>query len=82
MWLRTTVPYISLRLTLSKKRRRRQRKRRRRLQPRKSIALNTKEQDKVNYAVSEREERVTHLTTLRRRTGCTGMYWALLEYLT
>ena len=42
-WLRTTVPYISLRLTLSKKRRKRQRKRRRRLQPRKSIALNTKE---------------------------------------
>ena len=42
-WLRTTVPFISLRLTLSKKRRKRQRKRRRRLQPRKSNALNTKE---------------------------------------
>ena len=39
-------------------------------------------QDKVNYAVSEREDRVTDLTTLRRMTGCTGMYWALLEYLT
>ena len=34
------------------------------------------EQDKVNYAVSEREDRVTDLTTLTRMTGCTGMYWA------
>ena len=33
-------------------------------------------QDKVNYAVSEREDRVTDLTTLTRMTGCTGMYWA------
>ena len=33
-------------------------------------------QDKVNYAVSEREDGVTDLTTLRRMTGCTGMYWA------
>ena len=33
-------------------------------------------QDKVNYAVSEKEERVTDLTTLTRMTGCTGMYWA------
>ena len=32
-----------------------------------------KEQDKVNYAVSEREDRVTDLTTLTRMTGCTGM---------
>ena len=30
-------------------------------------------QDKVNYAVSEREYRVTDLT---RMMGCTGMYWA------
>ena len=29
-------------------------------------------QDKVNYAVSERE----YLTTLIKMTGCTGMYWA------
>ena len=35
-----------------------------------------REQDKVNYAVSEREDRVTDLTTLTRMTGCTGMYWA------
>ena len=35
-------------------------------------------QDKVNYAVSEREDRVTDLTTLRRRSGCIGMYWAVL----
>ena len=34
------------------------------------------EQDKVNYAVSEREERVTDLTTLTRMTGCIGMFWA------
>ena len=40
-----------------------------------------KQQDKVNYAVSEREDRVTDMTTLRRMTGCTGMYWALQEYL-
>ena len=37
---------------------------------------NTLKQDKVNYAVSEREDRVTDLTTLTRMTGCTGMYWA------
>ena len=34
------------------------------------------EQDKVNYAVSEREDRVTDLTTLTRMTGCTGMFLA------
>ena len=33
-------------------------------------------QDKVNYAVSEREDRVTDLTTLTRIMGSTGMYWA------
>ena len=37
------------------------------------------QQDKVNYAVSEREDRVSDLTTLTRMTGCTGMYWALLD---
>ena len=31
-------------------------------------------QDKVNYAVFEREDRVTGATTL---TGCNGMYWAV-----
>ena len=34
------------------------------------------QQDKVNYAVSEREDRLTDLTTLTRMTGCTGMFWA------
>ena len=34
------------------------------------------EQDKVNYAVSEREDRVTDFTTLTRMAGYTGMYWA------
>ena len=34
-----------------------------------------KEQDKVNYAVSEREGRVTDVTMLTRMTGCTGIYW-------
>ena len=38
----------------------------------------TQEQDKVNYAVSEREDRVTGVTTLTRMTGCIGMYWAVL----
>ena len=33
-------------------------------------------QDKVNSAVSEREDRVTDLTTLTRMTGCIGMFWA------
>ena len=37
-----------------------------------------KRQDKVNYAVSEREDRVTDLTTLTRMTGCTGLCWAVL----
>ena len=33
-------------------------------------------QDIENYAVSEREERVTEVALLTRMTGCTGMYWA------
>ena len=33
------------------------------------------QQDKVNYAVSERE-RVTGATMLTRMAGCNGMYWA------
>ena len=32
------------------------------------------QQDKVNYAVYEREDRVTGATTLTRIAGCTGMY--------
>ena len=32
-------------------------------------------QDKVNYAVSEKEDRVTGATTLTRMEGCNGMYW-------
>ena len=34
------------------------------------------QEEKVNYALSEGEDRVTDLTTLIRMTGCTGMYWA------
>ena len=34
------------------------------------------EQDKVNYAVSEGEDRVTGATMLTRMAGCNGMYWA------
>ena len=33
-------------------------------------------QDKVNYAVSEREDRVTGATTITRMVDCNGMYWA------
>ena len=33
-----------------------------------------KRQDKVNYAVSERDDRVTGATTLTRMAGCNGMY--------
>ena len=33
-------------------------------------------QDKANYAVSEREDRVTGPTTLTRMAGCNEMYWA------
>ena len=34
------------------------------------------QQDKVNYAVYEREDRVTGATTLTRMAGCNRMYWA------
>ena len=33
-------------------------------------------QNKVYYAVSEREYRITGATTLTRMAGCNGMYWA------
>ena len=33
-------------------------------------------QYKVNYAVSERGDRVTGAMTLTRMAGCNGMYWA------
>ena len=33
-------------------------------------------EDKVNYAVSEREDRVTGATKLMRIAGCNGMYLA------
>ena len=36
-------------------------------------------QDKVNYAVSEREYRVTDLTMLARVTSCTGMLCSGLQ---
>ena len=36
------------------------------------------QEDKVNYAVSEREDRVTGATTLMRMAGCNGMYWAVV----
>ena len=32
-------------------------------------------QDKVNYAVSERENRVTGATKLTRMAGCNRIYW-------
>ena len=38
------------------------------------LAENILKQDKVNYAVSEREDRATDLTMLKRMTGCNGMY--------
>ena len=34
------------------------------------------EQDKVNHAVSDREDRVTGATMLTRMAGCNRMYWA------
>ena len=34
---------------------------------------NIEKQDKINYAVSEREDRVTDKTTLIRMMGCTAM---------
>ena len=34
--------------------------------------------DKVNYAISEREDRVTDVTMLKRMIGCSGLYWAVL----
>ena len=34
------------------------------------------QQYKVNNAISERENRVTCVTMLMRRAGCSGMYWA------
>ena len=47
------------------------------------------EQDKVNYSVSEREDRVTDLTTLTRMTavlgcsglqlGCTELQWGVID---
>ena len=46
-------------------------------------------QDKVNYAVSEKEHRVTNLTTLTRMTavlgcsglqlGCTELQWGVID---
>ena len=38
-----------------------------------------RKQDKVNYAVSEREDRVTDVTTLMRMTGCTGLQLGCTE---
>ena len=39
---------------------------------------NTK-QDKVNYAVSDREDMVTGATMLTRMAGCNRMYWAATQ---
>ena len=36
------------------------------------------EQDKVKYAVSEKEDGVRGETILKMMMGCTGMYWAVL----
>ena len=38
-----------------------------------------KQQDKVNYAVSEREDRVTDVTPLTRMTAVLGYNWAVLS---
>ena len=35
-------------------------------------------QDKVKYAVSEREVRVTDLTMLTMMKGCSGLYWTVV----
>ena len=40
------------------------------------MGFDNTEQDKVSYVVSEREDRVTGVTTLTRMAGCNGMYWA------
>ena len=37
---------------------------------------NLSEQDKVNYAVSERDDRVTGATALMRMAGYNRLYWA------
>ena len=39
---------------------------------------NLKKQDKVNYAVSEREDGVTGVTKFTRMAGCTRLYRAVL----
>ena len=39
---------------------------------------NIKKQDKVNYAVSEREDGVTGVTKFTRMAGCTRLYRAVL----
>ena len=36
-------------------------------------------QDKVNYAVSEKEDGVTGVKLLMRMMGCTRMYWSTTE---
>ena len=36
--------------------------------------------DEVNYAVSEREDGVMGVTTLKRMRSCTGLYWAVLDW--
>ena len=38
------------------------------------MMIDEEEQDQVNYAVSEREDRSTDLTMFTRMTGCNGMY--------
>ena len=43
---------------------------------RKEKEWNGGKQDRVNYAVSEREDRVTDVTIFTRMTGCTLMYQA------
>ena len=46
-----------------------------------------REEYKVNYAISERQDRITDATTLTRMVGCNEMccncavlHWAVLEY--
>ena len=43
------------------------------------VLTKDKKQDKVNYAVSERENRVTDVTTITLMTGCTGFQLGCTE---
>ena len=46
--------------------------------PKSLLFQNIKKQDKVNYAVGEREDGVTGITKFTRMAGCTGLYSTVL----